>query len=165
MGVELVSPSAGKDPESGQVRLAEFQTDENDVVTSCPEGQEPWNVETGKGGGVVAGFDSAVCKNRARCSSCPVGQSGEKAKLSRAPKKTRLSHRRAYEQTDGFKKRRSTRSGIEGTNSHLDRVTHFKRLRYLRDKGRKLGHLPQDPRDQYKENRVHENVARLDNCT
>jgi hypothetical protein len=86
MGAKILSPSAGEDPESGQVRLAEFQTDKKDVAPACPEGQKPWRLETGKGGGALAFFNSAVRENRESCFSCPVGQSGEKAKLSCAPK-------------------------------------------------------------------------------
>jgi hypothetical protein len=42
----------------------------------------------------------------------------------------RLSKRRAYEQTEEFKKRYAMRAGIEATNSRLARKSGFKRSRH-----------------------------------
>jgi hypothetical protein len=102
MGVELFSPTAGKDNE-GQVRLADFQTDDDGIVTACPKGHQPWHVNYNENNDTItAGFNSETCKSCPVCSSCPVGQSGEKARLTYTQKKLRLSRRRADEPTGGI---------------------------------------------------------------
>jgi hypothetical protein len=111
--------------------LADFQTYDEGVVTACPEGHKPWRVDCSENNDIItAWFNAETCKGCPVSSSCPVGQSGEKARVTYNPKKLRLSRRRAYEQTQEFKKRYSMRSGIEATNSHLDRVSRAKRPRY-----------------------------------
>jgi hypothetical protein len=138
LGVEVISPAGGTDPEKDGKRLADFSFDDNGFVKECPEGQKPWHVSQGeKGkkkanvtGNVTAGFDKNKCAVCPFCGHCPVVLSGDSAKLIYSPKDLRLSMRRAFEQTPKFKKTYAMRSGIEATNSELDRLTHAKHLRY-----------------------------------
>jgi transposase len=131
LGVELIAPVGGKDPEADKIRLAEFSFQDGDVK-ACPEGQKPWASHTTKGGKTVAGFDKKICDNCPKSGSCPVVVSGEKAQLTYDQKDLRLSQRRAREQTEEFKKQYAMRSGIEATNSRLARETKIKKLRYRR---------------------------------
>jgi hypothetical protein len=129
LGVDLISPAGGKDPEAGKVRLAEFNFDEDGNVTSCPEGQKPWVAHETKGGRRVCGFDHGICAGCPKANFCPaVGPNG-KAQLTYTPKDLRLSGRRAREQTDEFKGIYRQRSGIEATNSEADRVSKLKNSR------------------------------------
>jgi hypothetical protein len=139
LGVELISPAGGTDPEKDGKRLADFTFDENGDVTECPEGQKPWIISRSKKrkgkkaketGNITAGFDKDKCSVCPFCGKCPVKISGDSAKLNYSSKDLRLSQRRAYEQTRDFKKKYSMRAGIEATNSELDRLTHAKKLRY-----------------------------------
>ncbi|MDR0547962.1 MAG: transposase [Deltaproteobacteria bacterium] len=68
--------------------------------------------------------------NAPKIKSAPPSNTGRKAELKFTSKDTRLSQRRAYEQTEEFKKRSATRSGVEATNSRFKRQTGFNRLRY-----------------------------------
>jgi hypothetical protein len=137
MGVMLVSPVGGTDPESDK-RLADCDFDEQGIVTACPAGQKPWHVsqkinKDGDDNGnttVTAHFDKKICDQCLYCGNCPVELSGESAKLKYTPKDLRLSRRRANEHTEGFRKKYSMRSGIEASNSELDRLTGAKHLRY-----------------------------------
>jgi hypothetical protein len=130
-GVEVISPVAGKDSE-GEIKLSDFQFDESSSqVTACPNGQKSWYVNCSEtNGSIEAGFDTAICNKCPFCSGCPVVISGEQARLNYTPKKLRLSERRAFERTEGFKNIYSMRSGIEATNSYLDRTTRIKHSRY-----------------------------------
>jgi hypothetical protein len=130
MGVEVISPVAGKDSE-GEIKLSDFEFDENGRVTVCPNGQKPWYVNCSEtNGNIEAGFNAAVCNKCPFCSERPVVISGEQARLNCTPKKLRLSERRAFEKTEDFKNIYSMRSGIEAANSYLDRTTRIKHSRY-----------------------------------
>jgi hypothetical protein len=131
LGVTVVSPAGGKDPEAGKIRIAEFLQSENSEDLVCPKGQKPWTVSKTKNGGVVAGFNLDNCNECADNKRCPAWRYGHKAELKFSPKDMRLSKRRMVENTDEFK-RYSMRSGIEATNSRLARETGLKRLRYRR---------------------------------
>jgi hypothetical protein len=129
LGVELISPVGGKDPEAGETRLAEFDYKDG-VMLACPEGQKPWVANTTGSGKTTAAFDKKICGGCPRPGSCPVGLSGGKAQVSYCQKELRLSLRRARERTEEFKKLYAMRSGIEATNSRLACETRLKKLRY-----------------------------------
>jgi hypothetical protein len=131
MGVELIAPVGGKDPEADKARLADFIFQDDEVI-ACPEGQKPWATKTTNGGKTIVGFNKSVCDNCAKAKACPVSISGDKAQLAFDHKDLRLSRRRAREQTAEFKEQYAMRSGIEATNSRLARETKLKKLRYRR---------------------------------
>lgn len=129
LGVEVISPAGGKDPEADKLRVSDFNI-KNEKIAACPEGQKPWASYTTKSGREVCGFDKTICDKCLKVNLCPVRLSGGKAEITYDMKVLRLSRRRAREQTDDFKKQYAMRSGIEATNSHLARETGFKKLRY-----------------------------------
>jgi hypothetical protein len=137
--VEVISPAGGSDPEAGKIRLADFAFDDDGMVESCPEGQKPWNSERTGNDNAVCGFDPQVCGCCPRQAACPVKMMKNRAELKYSAKDVRLSARRRFEETKAFKKMYRMRSGIEATNSMLDRVTGLKHLRY---RGRKNILLP-----------------------
>jgi IS5 family transposase len=130
LGVKVISPVGGKDPEVGKIRLAEFTESEDGKTITCPLGQKSWQSHQTEKGTRVAGFDLDKCRECANNEKCPAFQHGHKAELKFTSKDMRLSQRRANEQTEEFKKRYAMRSGIEATNSRLKRQTGFNRLRY-----------------------------------
>ena len=130
MGVELVSPAGGSDPEAGKIRLADFSFGDDGVVSGCPEGQKPLSSELTENDRTVCGFDAQVCGACPRQAVCPVKMKKDRAELRYSAKDVRLSKRRKFEGTSAFKTMYRMRSGIEATNSMLDRVTGLKHLRY-----------------------------------
>jgi IS5 family transposase len=129
-GVTLISPVGGKDPEADKIGLAEFEESEDGKTVTCPKGQKSWQTRQTEKSVLVAGFDLDKCQECVDKEKCPAFQNGHKAELKFNPKEMRLSKRRAYEQTDDFKKRYAMRSGIEATNSRLKRQTGINRSRY-----------------------------------
>jgi hypothetical protein len=126
-GVELIAPTSGE-RKKGTIPLSEFSTAEDGTVVSCPQGHEPEWVKKKKHRHTVA----FACEH---CSNCP----HREACLTKAGKKyyylhytdraLRVAMRRAYEHSDGFKKRYRLRAGIEATMSQYDRRTGVKQLR------------------------------------
>jgi hypothetical protein len=129
-GVEVVSPAGGSDPEAGKVRLADFEENEKGQIVRCPAGQKPWDQAKTKKGIMTYAFDEAICKNCPNAAKCPAMEITGKAEIKYSRKNMRLSKRRAKEQTAGFKMLYAMRSGIEATNSCLDRLTGLKHSRY-----------------------------------
>jgi hypothetical protein len=126
-GIELVSPVAGKDTET-EFKLANFQTDERGVIKSCPQGQEPLETKM-TSNKVKVSFDLEHCQSCPHQSQCPVKLGHERAELKYTQAQLRLSKRRQEMKTDAFKNKYCWRSGIEATNSQLDRLTGLKHLR------------------------------------
>jgi hypothetical protein len=98
------------------------------MVDSSPKGQNCRNLT--KSGNIICGFDKKVCAVCPESFRHPVKVSQGRVELKCTPKDIRLSKRRAYEQTEEFKKRYAMRAGIEATNSRLDRETVPKRSRH-----------------------------------
>ena len=59
LGVEVISPTMGT--QSQAISLANFAFTDADEITTCPEGQRPLRVKTGKGGGKIVHFDKNTC--------------------------------------------------------------------------------------------------------
>jgi hypothetical protein len=127
-GVEVISPASGKDPE-GEIKLSDFHTNETGEIISCPENNEATATKTMKNGNIKVGFKSKICGACPNKANCPVKIKGGVAILEYSKKQLRLSKRRAYENTEEYKRRYRMRSGIEATNSTLARAFGIKRLR------------------------------------
>ena len=127
LGVELVSPTMGTQTQS--TSLADFLFSDSADILSCPEGQKPQRIKTGKQGGKIVHFAKAVCDLCPRQSDCPVKRVKKSASLRYDAKALRLAKRRTKEKTDEFREVYRFRAGAEGTMSDLDRMTGLKHLR------------------------------------
>jgi hypothetical protein len=127
LGVEVVSPAMGTAPKG--ISLADFTFSETDEMMSCPQGQQPQRIKTGKNAGKIVHFDKATCDNCPRQSDCPVKRVKKSVTLSYDAKSLRLARRRAKEKTEAFREVYRFRAGAEATMSDLDRITRIKHLR------------------------------------
>jgi hypothetical protein len=130
-GIDLISPSTGKDKE--KVGLEECQLDDANRIIRGPRGCKPLSKKYagGKGRAVFAASTCAGCTLLKRCSASKQGQNYVIAYDARS---LRLRTRRLHEQTDEFKKKYRKRSGIESLFGRLKQNT---RLRRLRVRGKK----------------------------
>jgi hypothetical protein len=126
-GVELVAPTPGRE-NAEQMQLSDFSRDEQGVIDGCPEGRKALEVKKKKEGYRII-FDRETCQGCQLRSQCPVTLGRRKARLDYSDKQMRLSERRREVKTETFKNRYRFRSGIEATNSRLDRRTGLKKLR------------------------------------
>lgn len=127
MGVEIVSPVMGKLGED-TVPLTEFSMNNENEVTSCPEGCAPEKTRS-KDDNHTALFSKKTCRGCSRKKTCPT-MPGRKGRYLRYNDKVlRLARRRVQEDTPEFRDRYRFRAGIEGTMSQLDRLTGVKNLR------------------------------------
>jgi hypothetical protein len=127
LGVEVVSPVMGKQGE-GSVSLAEFSMNNENEITSCPEGCVPVKTRS-KDDNHTALFSKKTCRSCSRKNGCPT-MPGKKGRYLRYDDKAiRLARRRVQEDTPAFRDRYRFRAGIEGTMSQLDRLTGIKNLR------------------------------------
>ena len=108
--------------------LADFETDDDNAVTACPEGQKAKTVRT-KSGGFRSNFDHAACSACPRRGVCPVKIGKRTAGVSYSSTSVRVAVRRAKQETSEFKNLYRCRSGIEATNSQLANKFKMKRLR------------------------------------
>jgi len=127
LGVEVIAPAMGSVPEG--ISLADFAFSADDEILSCPQGQKPQRIKTGKKGGKIVHFNKADCDHCPRQSECPVKRVKHSATLRYDAKSLRLSRRRAHEKTAAFVEVYRFRAGAEGTMSDLDRITDLKHLR------------------------------------
>jgi hypothetical protein len=127
LGVEIVSPVMGKQGENN-VSLAEFIMNDENEITSCPEGCVPVKTRS-KDDNHSALFSKKACRRCSRKNGCPTMPGKKGHYLRYDDKAIRLARRRAQEDTPDFRDRYRFRSGIEGTMSQLDRLTGIKNLR------------------------------------
>jgi hypothetical protein len=127
LGVEIVSPVMGKQGENN-VSLAEFTMNEENEITSCPEGCVPVKTRS-KDDNHSALFSKKACRRCTRKNGCPTMPGKKGHYLRYDDKAIRLARRRVLEDTPEFRDRYRFRSGIEGTMSQLDRLTGIKNLR------------------------------------
>jgi len=135
-GVELVGPvpsgsGKSKGDEYEQLNIDDFNVDESsEEVICCPAGHKPQssehNSETGKTKTVMP---ESACSQGDFFEQCPVEKIKGQYKLEHTAKQRRLAGRRREQDTEVFRERYKTRSGIEGTNSGLKRRTGLGRLR------------------------------------
>lgn len=126
-GVEVISPTMGT--QSQAISLADFVFSDRDEIITCPEGQKPIRIKTGKGGGKNVHFAKASCDLCPRQSDCPIKRVKKSATINYDAKALRLARRRAKEKTAEFREVYRFRAGAEGTMSDLDRITGLKHLR------------------------------------
>jgi len=135
-GVELVGPvppgsGKSKGGEYEQLNIDDFDVDEaTEEVACCPAGHEPQssehNSETDKTKTVMP---ESACSQCEFFEQCPVEKIKGQYKVEHTAKQRRLAGRRREQDTEVFRERYKTRSGIEGTNSGLKRKTGLGRLR------------------------------------
>jgi len=125
LGVEVVSPCAGRHPK-GQYGLVDFTFFPDGKVVACPRGHAPLKTQK-KRDSFNAIFPYETCGD---CDECPARPGGAKSKYLRySTKELRLVRRKAFEETTEFLDKYRFRAGIEATMSQLDRRTGLKHLR------------------------------------
>ena len=125
LGVEVVSPCAGRHPK-GQYGLVDFTFSPDGKVVACPWGHAPLRTQK-KRDSFNAIFPYETCGD---CDECPARPGGAKSRYLRySTKELRLVRRKAFEQTTEFLDKYRFRAGIEATMSQLDRRTGLKHLR------------------------------------
>ncbi len=134
-GTEIVAPVRGpaaEAPRENEKTLADFKIDcktENPPVI-CPAGHVSESAQHSEKGAVTATFASTHCEHCPFRKSCPTQQNANGSRtLNTTLKEAILAKRRAYEQTEEFRKRYAQRSGIEATNSELKRKHGLGKLR------------------------------------
>lgn len=126
-GVKVVAPVMGTEP--APISLADFSFAPNNGILTCPMGQIPRRLRTGKKGGFIVHFDKILCDVCSRQSDCPVRREKKHTVLRYDAKGLRLARRRAQEKTAEFHEVYRYRAGTEATISDLDRCTGIKHLR------------------------------------
>jgi hypothetical protein len=127
-GIDLVSPTMGSTKQDG-LSLWDFELLDNGQVERCPQGHSPV-VRKQKKGRITQGFSFDTCCCCPHLNDCPVKPGKTHYYLRYTMKSARIAKRRAYEQTDEFKKRYRWWAGVEATMSEYDRRTGVKRLRF-----------------------------------
>ena len=132
-GVELVSPTPGKQPEDAYaINSDDFVVDEaTGDVQCCPRGESPMESQRDEAKGTtLVVMSSAACEGCSHREGCPVRRAKKGNYTFRfTDKQRRLDSRRREEETVVFRERYRKRSGIEATNSLAKRVTGLGRLR------------------------------------
>ena len=130
LGVHVVAPAMGSIKKEDHINLSDFESTENGIVISCPEGHAPVQTKTNKAGTRhTATFDSQHCAECPLRGKCPAKPGKKNHYLRYKAKEMRLAKRRSYEQTDEFKDRYRWRAGVEAAMSEFDRKTGVKHLR------------------------------------
>ena len=134
-GTEIVAPVRGpaaEVPNENEKTLADFKIDsktENPTVL-CPAGHAPESEHHKENGAITATYASIHCEQCPFKNSCPTQPNPDGTRtLKTTRKEVMLAKRRAYEQTEEFRKRYAERSGIEATNSELKRKHGIGKLR------------------------------------
>ena len=134
-GTEIVAPVRGpaaEVPNENEKTLADFKIDsktENPTVL-CPAGHAPESEHHKENGAITATYASIHCEQCPFKNSCPTQPNPDGTRtLKTTRKEVTLAKRRAYEQTEEFRKRYAERSGIEATNSELKRKHGIGKLR------------------------------------
>jgi hypothetical protein len=158
LGVELVTPMPGAEPESAnaptsdtatsaatsasasastpleKLTIDDFPVDERTgKVEACPSGRMPLHVLYDQG----PNKDQTTIEKRAEdCASCPFREASPMQqtkkgayKLEYTSKQRRQAERRREEDTDAFRQRYAKRSGLESTNGGLKRKHGLGQLR------------------------------------
>ena len=133
-GVELIAPVPGRDPvtEPDALTIDDFAMDEKTgSVERCPAGNEPVSSERDDEKGMTTTeMPAEKCRECQFRKQCPIKKTREgRYIIESTDKERRITERRREQQTDVFKERYSTRSGIESTNSGLKNRLGMKRLR------------------------------------
>ena len=138
--IRLVSPPPGTKPAEQEkndsseaveppLTILDFEfSREGNCFTRCPAGRELHRAHN-TGGRHHIMMLSTVCRGCPLLARCPLRQDPMLHDLRVSGKDLRLAQRRAEQASEGFREEYRIRSGIEGTNSCLKRVTGLGRLR------------------------------------
>jgi len=128
--MDLISPVAGREPES-DITVDDFEIDEEThTVKSCPAGHKPLKCEYDSENETTQIVMSlSVCSSCELRTECPIERKRSDCRFKFSDKDLRLAIRRRIEKTDAFRDKYRMRSGIEGTNSGIKRRTGLGRLR------------------------------------
>ncbi len=145
-GIDLISPTSGKCPEAhidpDVLTAADFEVEEgfrtgpwghvepDPQCVACPAGKTPhrsfYDARTDQ---ITVLQLAEVCNACPLLKKCPAHYANGLMTMMISLKLVRLINRRREEQTDAFKDKYRPRSGIEATNSIVNRVTGMGRLR------------------------------------
>jgi len=135
LGTEVVAPVRGpaaEVPNENEKTLADFKVDGKggNQPVICPAGHAAESTQHSEKGTITATFAKIHCEQCPFKTTCPtqVNANGTRT-LKTTLKEATLAKRRAYEQTEAFRKRYAERSGIEATNSELKRKHGLGKLR------------------------------------
>ena len=129
-GVEIIAPTKGE-PKSKEEKLIleDFTLDEETgIIQSCPNGEEPIEIDDSKEGILKIYFDPAKCETCDHRDYCSGGLDKDN-KIQYTPKQARLAQRRVHEESEVFRDTYRWRAGIEATNAKLKQVMGMGRLR------------------------------------
>jgi len=135
-GVELVGPVSGSEKSKEEASYERLTIDDFDIdehteeVKRCPAGHTPdTSVRDEQTGKTTTVMPDSACRQCDFYDQCPVEQCKGQYRLTHTAKQRRLAARRREENTEVFKERYKIRSGIEGANSGVKRVTGLGQLR------------------------------------
>jgi hypothetical protein len=111
-----------KEVEGGPLKLSDFGSSPRGEILNCPMGHEAVSRRNSADNGGRAYFDRETCNRCPRRGDCPLNFSGEFPHITYKDEQVRIACRRAYQATHEFKDRYRMRSGIEATNSQLERL-------------------------------------------
>lgn len=126
-GTELVSPVHGTaqavTPDHA-ASVAHFKVDaKGEQPVLCPAGHAPESTIREAHGSITATYSKLHCAKCPLRRNCPTHRNPNGTRtLKTTLKEQVLARRRAYEQTEEFRKRYAVRAGIEATNSELKRA-------------------------------------------
>jgi IS5 family transposase len=135
IGIELIAPAQPPRDDETKLSLEDFELDEQQRVTRCPQGHAPLTISVEKKN-KQAMFDRTICEGCPLRKACPVqNPRSAKAKTMRLQydqERLEMRQRRLKEKEPEFLNRYRWRAGIEGTMSRLKHVMGMVRLRVRR---------------------------------
>ena len=124
--VVLLGPlTTGRSSDNDKLSLADFHMDIEDRIFECPQGAPAIFSTENKDGSIQVQFDCEHCKECPVRDICPVTQRG---RLTYTREKAATARRKKEQQAPEFKEAFKIRSGIEATNSELNRAYGAKKV-------------------------------------
>ena len=124
--VVLLGPlTTGRSSDNDKLSLADFHMDIEDRIFECPQGAPAIFSTENEDGSIHVQFDCEHCKECPVRDICPVTQKG---RLTYTREKAATARRKKEQQAPEFKEAFKIRSGIEATNSELNRAYGAKKV-------------------------------------
>jgi hypothetical protein len=124
--VVLLGPlTTGRSSDNDKLSLADFHMDIEDRIFECPQGAPAIFSSENEDGSIQIQFDCEHCKECPVRDICPVNQRG---RLTYTREKAATARRKREQQSQEFKEAYKIRSGIEATNSELNRAYGAKKV-------------------------------------
>jgi hypothetical protein len=124
--VVLLGPlTTGRSSDNDKLSLADFHMDIEDRIFECPQGAPAIFSSENEDGSIQVQFDCEHCKECPVRDRCPVTQRG---RLNYTREKAATARRKREQQAPEFKEAYKIRSGIEATNSELNRAYGAKKI-------------------------------------